>query len=284
MIGELSVIKPGLHTSIQDLGRSGLLKYGVPSSGVLDRYAAKVANLLLRNNADDAVLEITVMGPKLKFNHPTKIAISGANLSPKLNDKLVDNNKVHVVDTGDVLSFGQKKEGARSYLSVFGGFKTEGIFGSKSWYEGITSYGRLAKGSILNFETTTNDLVQTHSSIIYENMYLKNEQIEVFPGPEYHKLDRNQQLFIENQIFHIGKNNNRMAYQLEEVLLNNLEPIITGGVLPGTIQLTPSGKLIILMRDCQTTGGYPRILQVSESSLCRLAQKFTTDKIRFIVK
>lgn len=284
MKGEVTVLQPGLYTTIQDLGRTGFQKYGVPCSGVLDKYAAKIANLILRNKANDAVLEITMMGPKLRFEQSGKIAISGGYLSPKLNKSAIENNEVYCVKSGDVLSFGQRKKGARCYLAIYGGFKTEEVLNSKSWYQGISRCGRVKKGSVLNFEPTTKDVVVTNASINYNQFYLNSEEIEVYRGPEYNRLDINQQKIIENKEFHIGNDNSRMAYQLEETLKNHLEPIITGAVLPGTIQLTPSGKLIILMKDCQTTGGYPRILQVSESSLNKLAQKFTNDKLRFVLK
>ena len=81
--------------------------------------------------------------------------------------------------------------------------------------------------------------------------------------------------------FSIDQNNNRMAIQLKEELINNLDPIITGPVLPGTVQLTPSGKLIVLMRDCQTTGGYPRVLQLSSSGMDVISQKATGGKVIF---
>ncbi len=97
------------------------MKYGVPLSGVMDRYAARMANLILRNNANDAVLEITMMGPKLKFSKSTKIAITGAHLSAKINDEEIENNTIIEISVGDILSFGRRIFGCRAYLSISGG-------------------------------------------------------------------------------------------------------------------------------------------------------------------
>lgn len=280
MKAEIEVLHPGLFSTIQDMGRNGFLKYGVPLSGVMDIYSAKMANMLLQNPAGSAVLEITQMGPKLKFSAPAKIAITGADLSAELNKLPVNNNQVYQMETGDIISFGKRKNGCRAYLAIKGGFKTEKVLKSRSWFEGITENSKLKKGSVLVFETSNNDLEKTSSTIKIDTAYLQTSEIEVFPGPEYSFLDNNDRENLNRQ-FSIDHANNRMAIQLQELLPNKLNPIITGPVLPGTVQLTPSGKLIILMRDCQTTGGYPRILQLTETGINILAQKVPGDKIMF---
>ncbi len=283
MNGEIEVLQPGLFSTIQDLGRNGFLQYGVPLSGTMDNYSAKMANLLLQNPAGAAVLEITQMGPKLKFSNISKIAITGADLSAKINSLPVRNNFIHEVKSGDILSFGKRKDGCRAYLSIEGGFKTEEILESRSWYEGITDDFRLKKGMILFYETLDTPLNETLSSIRVENNYLRNIEIEVFTGPEYVHLKK-ENIGNINRPFSIDNANNRMAVQLKELLPNGLKPIITGPVLPGTVQLTPSGKMNILMKDCQTTGGYPRILQLSETGINTLSQKIYGDKICFKFK
>ena len=104
-------------------------------------------------------------------------------------------------------------------------------------------------------------------------MHLEQPTLEAFRGPEFDQLSATQQEQLTHTIFTVSKNNNRMAYQLEPLLKNTLQPIITAPVLPGTVQLTPKGNLIVLMRDCQTTGGYPRVLQLTAASINKLAQK-----------
>ncbi|MDR9457727.1 MAG: biotin-dependent carboxyltransferase family protein [Salegentibacter sp.] len=281
MKAEIEVLHPGLFSSIQDFGRRGFQKYGVPFSGTMDRLALKTANLILRNKADAAVLEITQMGPKLKFSAPAKIAISGAYLSPKLNDSEIENNEVIKIEPGDVLSFGRPLKGSRAYLAIAGGFQTEKILESRSWYEGITAFQKLEKGHRLPYSAVSGEVKETYASVKFDPSYLETSEIKVFHGPEFEKLPQELKTTLQKNNFSISKNNNRMAVQLGEKLENELEPIITGPVLPGTVQLTPGGNLIVLMRDCQTTGGYPRVLQLSEHSLNILAQKKTGEEVHF---
>ncbi|UKM64394.1 biotin-dependent carboxyltransferase family protein [Flavobacteriaceae bacterium GSB9] len=277
----VKVLKPGIYSSVQDLGRFGYQEFGVPYSGVMDNYAAKMVNLLLGNHENAAVIEMTMMGPTLEFKSDTLICISGAEMSPKLNKKAVSKNEVMEVYKGDVLSFGKLKLGFRSYLGVSGGFKTEAIMQSRSMYEGITSVSRLQKGEELPVEHKTISNLNKYAHLKVNQDYLKTDTVEVFKGPEFGMLSKKQQNLLMKTGFSISKENNRMAYQLVEPLENDLKPIITSAVMPGSVQLTPSGKLIVLMRDCQTTGGYPRVLQLTENAINVLSQKFTGQNIKF---
>lgn len=280
-MAEIEVLQPGLFSSIQDLGRFGFQKFGVPQSGVMDRYAMRICNLILGNPENASVLEITMQGPKLKFNSQTSICISGADLSPELNDISIAQNEMIEVSEGDILKFGRRRSGFRSYIGILGGFQTEELMASRSWYEGLTNDFRLKKGMKLAFSSELSLNPETHSSIKIDTEYLNSEEIEVYPGPEFENLSAEQQEFLFNSQFKTDENSNRMAVQLKENFSNQLKPIITGPVMPGTVQLTPSGKIIILMRDCQTTGGYPRILQLSEKGIQVLSQKLPGEKIRF---
>ncbi len=277
----VEVLKVGFYDSIQDLGRVGYQQYGVPYSGVMDCYAALLANSLLGNDVNAAVMEITMTGPTLKFHCNTIICISGANMSPKLNESVIENNSVIQIKKDDVLSFGKLSHGFRSYLAVFGGFHTEKIFDSMSMYYGISKHFKILKNELLSISDNAAFFNKKHASIKLKDSYFDTKVVSVFKGPEFDQLSEIHQKQLFSQEFTISKNNNRMAYQLEETFSNDLEPIITSLVLPGTVQLTPSGKLIILMRDCQTTGGYPRIFQLEEKSLDIIAQKYTGHSIQF---
>jgi len=278
----VKVLKSGFYSTLQDLGRIGFEKYGVPVSGVMDIYTAKLANALLHNNAADALLEITMTGPTLLFSHDTFICITGARMNPLLNQDTIKQNHVVKVSAGDILTFGKLELGFRAYLAVSGGFKGEEVMNSRSMYANITSLVTINNGDALQIATPSNILERTHSAIKVNTNHFITKNIEVFKGPEFDKLSKKQQKLLFSQDFIISKDNSRMAYQLKELLENNLKPIITSLVLPGTVQITPLGKLIILMRDCQTTGGYPRVLQLKETSINVLAQKFTGNKIRFV--
>lgn len=279
----VKVIKSAFYTTIQDLGRMGYQKFGVPISGVMDLYSAQLANALLGNDKKNALLEITMTGPELQFNQDTFICITGAQINPKLNQIAIRQNHSIRIKAGDVLSFGKTKLGFRAYLAISGGFKTEMVMNSRSMYNNITKQFKIDCGDELHIETNPINLEQTHAAIKVNENHFSSNEIKVFKGPEFSKLSNKQQGMLFQQYFTISKDNSRMAYQLNELVENNLKPIITSLVLPGTVQLTPSGKLIILMRDCQTTGGYPRVLQLSESSINVLAQKFTGNHIRFIL-
>lgn len=277
----IKVVKQGLYSSIQDRGRSGYQNFGVPYAGAMDTYAFAVANMLLGNEAHAAVLEMTMTGPTLLFEEGTIISISGANMSPVLNGVPIENNKAVDVPKNALLTFGTLKSGFRAYLAVADGFKTGISLKSRSMFKGITEQYIIKQGDLLPTEYHRRVFLDKHASIRFNGAYLKSEVIEAFKGPEFDKLSKKEQQCLMAQDYSISKDYNRMACQLQEPLENNLEPIITSLVLPGTVQLTPSGKLIVLMRDCQTTGGYPRILQLKESAMNIMAQKFTGNKIRF---
>ena len=283
-MGEIEVLQPGLFTSVQDLGRFGFREFGVPQSGVMDKYAAKMANLLVGNSGNAAVLEITQSGPTLKFLNTAIISICGADLSPRLDGEPLQHAKIYNVPAGAVLSFGRRKTGCRAYLAIKGGFNSEEILNSRSWYKGLTSNFKLQKGMKINCFKTEEAANVTHTAVKFRKEYLGSNILEVFAGPEFELLSREQQERVFHQNFTIDKHNNRMAIQLQEPLENTLEAIITGPVLPGTVQLTPSGKMIILMKDCQTTGGYPRILQFSENALNSIAQKVMGERVEFVLK
>ena len=277
----VEVLKAGLYDSIQDLGRFGLQQYGVPLSGVMDRYSAKLANAVLGNNPNDAIMEITILGPKLKFRENTTVCITGADFNAKLNTESVKVNLAFCVKKGDVLAFGSCRKGCRGYLAVSGGFQTEIIMNSKSMYANITEANKLKKGALLPIRSTEISKPESKASVVTPAIHFEAGDIEVIKGVEFNELSKKQQQDLCSTEFTVSKDSNRMAYQLEQRFENNLETIITSLVLPGTVQLTPSGQLLILMRDCQTTGGYPRVLQLTDSCIDSLAQKQPGQKFRF---
>lgn len=279
----LKVLQPGFFSIIQDLGRFGFRDIGVPVSGVMDSYSAQFANALLGNTKDAALIEMSMVGGKFQFLEPTVIAVSGAFMNPKLNDELVSQNKLIHIQPDDVLHFAGVKKGFRTYLAVKGGFKTEKILGSRSMYHSITIQDALNKGDILKYEPFLN-IEKAMSKVKYQVTHLESDVLEVFKGVEFTNLSENQKQLLFSKYFTVSKNNNRMAYQLEPLIENNLKSILSSPVLPGTVQLTPNGNLIVLMRDCQTTGGYPRVLQLTERSINILAQKTLGNTLKFRLK
>ncbi|MBT8236152.1 MAG: biotin-dependent carboxyltransferase family protein [Bacteroidia bacterium] len=274
----INVVQPGFFTTIQDMGRFGLRHFGVPVSGCMDRDSARKANLLLENDPSDALLEITMTGPELIFQLATYITITGAHFPATVNSVEIPLNTVVKIEAEDRLQFGKLQSGFRTYLAVKGGIQTEEILNSRSYYKPITVQNRLKKGQELQCEAWP-DFDPRLSSYQVEKETTAN--LLAFPGPEFDMLQAEQTTQLWNSEFTVAKENNRMAYQLEEGIGKHSKTILTSATLPGTVQYTPAGKLIILMRDAQTTGGYPRILQIREKSLNKLAQLKTGDRFRF---
>lgn len=280
----LKVIKSGFYTTVQDNGRFGYRAFGVPVSGAMDSYSSQFANALLGNKNDDAVIEITITGPKLQFLEPTIIAICGADLSPMLNELPVKMNTVLTISANDILSFGRLKSGLRTYMAVKGGFLGDKILGSRSMYNGITSSHRIIDNDVLVYDSFKGDKQRFNANVKYNNSILEDHILEAYKGPEFNQLPIDIQKQLLNSNFIVSKLNNRMAYQLLPLYKNSLEQILTSPVLPGTIQLTPSGQLIVLMRDCQTTGGYPRIFQLTEKGINSMSQKLTGSTLKIRLK
>ncbi len=274
----IEVLHAGMMSSFQDLGRFGYRNRGVPVSGAMDQHAMRLANALVGNAADEAVVEFALVPPKLIFNVDTTIAITGDGFEPKINDAVVERNKLLSISVGDQLSFKTKNKGVYSYLSVSGGFKLNKVLGSMSYYPNIADIFQLKQG-------LTIPLKQPHSHFLNARIKpqsnVEDNFLKVYKGPEYGLLSSKQQSMLVNKEFSISKVFNRMGIQLQEPIENDLPSILTSGVLPGTVQLTPSGRLIVLMRDAQTTGGYPRLLQLSYDAINTIAQKKYQDTFRF---
>ncbi|MDP3313375.1 biotin-dependent carboxyltransferase family protein [Lutibacter sp.] len=279
----IKVLQSGLFTTIQDTGRFGFRNYGVPNGGVMDSISASLANSLLNNHLDDAVLEITLIGPKIEFLHSSIIAITGATSLIYLNADLIRLNKVYTVAKGDILSFGVSIVGVRTYLAVKNGFKSIKILNSRSLFQEITPEINCKKGSIIPFDEfkieNNNHLV--NSQIVFKKLFFETSILEVYKGPDFNLFSSSEMNKIIKAFYTISVKNSRMGYYFNEAVLPHSKSIITNPVLPGTIQLIPSGNLIVLMKDAQTTGGYPRVLQLSERSICILAQKGAGESISF---
>src|SRR5690606_15602796 len=278
----INVLSPGLFSTIQDMGRFGYRDKGVPVSGAMDAASAQLANMLLGNNNNDAVMEITMKGPRLMFNCNTCIVITGALLNPAINNAPAHNNKVYDIQPGDILSFGGMESGLRAYLAVKNGFKTDVVMNSRSQYESITGNSSIRKGDTIEIDDFPYSKMRTSNTVIRVK-WMENEILQVLRGPEYDLLSDKQKNELKETIFSVANENNRMACQLKGELSPHSLSIYTSATIPGTVQFTPSGKLIVLMKDAQTTGGYPRISQLTEEAICILAQKATGGSIRFAI-
>lgn len=276
----IEVLQAGFYTTIQDHGRWGFRKWGVPVSGPMDRAAADLANQLVHNSAEEPVIEISLQGPELRFEETLYFALTGGEPEAFLDSTPLSVNTAYKAEAGQVLKVGRCTRGVRAYLAIQGGLQTEEVLGSRSYYSPISSYDRLQKGMTL--EVSPSKGFEPRIWAVKQKPVSFGKPLEVFPGPEFELFPQEIQSALFDRSFHIAKENNRMAYQLEELLPAYDLPMLTSVTLPGTVQLTTSGRLIILMRDAQTTGGYPRVLQLTEESINQLAQRSTGHSVQFL--
>jgi biotin-dependent carboxylase-like uncharacterized protein len=279
----LKVINPGIYSSIQDRGRFGFAHLGVPISGVMDNVSADLANTILGNSLEKAVLEITFGLAKFQFLSPTIFCVSGANFNPKLNGNQIQLNQIIKVKENDILSFGTSKLGVRCYLAVKNGLQTEEILGSRSQYKNITRLANIQKNELLYFEPYTYLKSKLNARLKVDSSHFNATVLKCYQGAEFYLLSQHQQEILFTSSFTTSKDNNRMGYRFNEKISNQFSSILTSAVLPGTVQLTPSGNIIALMKDCQVTGGYPRILQLAKCAIQILAQKSTDQCVKFVL-
>ncbi|TMU84828.1 biotin-dependent carboxyltransferase family protein [Bacillus sp. BHET2] len=302
----INVKKPGLLSTIQDLGRHGYQKYGVIVSGSMDPLAHKISNLLVGNDENEAALEITLMGPVLEFKETTLISICGGDLSPTIDGKPVPLRRSLLIKAGSVLKFGASRNGCRSYLAVAGGFNVPTVMNSKSTYvrAGIGGLdGRplkagdaLQAGRPLKKESEKiidyllpyledNHFTEIDWSISSEfiSSYQQKQAIRIIPGTEYELFSAESQEQFFNKPFKVSAQSDRMGYRLEGPSLSLEEELnmISEAVVFGTIQVPSNGDPIILLADRQTTGGYPRIGYIASVDLPLIAQTKPGDELTF---
>lgn len=287
----VSVLKPGLLTTVQDLGRCGYQRAGLIVSGAMDSMSFCLANLLVGNEFHCAGLEVTLIGPSLRFKVDSIIAICGGNFYPTINKKAISLNKPIFVRKGDYLEFGQPEYGSRCYIAFRGGIQVETVLGSKSTCLPANfggHYGRaLQKGDelqLIDFPNKNSNKPSWKLSDYFDSLLFNKEPIRFMKGRQYHLFDDESINLFHTASFCVTKDTNRMGYRLEgpSLHLQKQQELLTEGVAFGTVQVPANGQPIILMADRQTTGGYPKIAQVISADLPRLAQLKTGDSINFV--
>ena len=296
----INVRKPGLQTTVQDQGRIGYYEIGMPPSGAMDKFAFSVANLLVGNHPNAAVLEITYLGPVLEFGKKMKISLTGGEIPPRINGQPVPMWTTLQVQEGDQLSFDFVKGGARVYLAVEGGIAVPLIMGSRSTYTliGIGGYeGRaLAEGDVLYTADMREKCVPVGTSIDPSLIpaYGKSHEIRVVMGLcSYRLTEESKQTFLDTE-WTVTPEANRTGYRHRGERLHFVEreqPFGAGsnpsnvtdlGYPIGSIQVPDGVEPIVLLHDAVTGGGYATIATVISSDLDRMAQVKTNDKVRFV--
>lgn len=275
----IEVIRPGQYSTIQDLGRFGFRAMGVPVSGAMDRSSALFANQILENPENAPVIEMSFVGASFLFHKPAVIAVCGADCEISVDNVLVDTKHVLKIEANSTVKFGAITSGNFIYLAILEGFQSEIILGSASYVGGITETVRLNKGQLLHFDDTLQTEIPLQ--LTFTKTISDNSIIFIDKGPEFEQLsEASIQQLLETD-FTISPQSNRMGFQLNETVELGAKEIISSPVQPGTVQLTPGGQLIVLMRDAQTMGGYSRVFQLTEESIDKLTQKQFGEGFKF---
>jgi antagonist of KipI len=284
----LHVVKEGLLTTVQDLGRYDYRSFGVNPSGAMDRTAARLLNLLLDNDENAAVLEMHFPAGEFFFEEDIDFAIGGADFSAELSNGKVTHWAVTHAQQQDVLRFVKKQMGSRAYLAVSGGFQVDEWLGSSSTSL-VTATGgfcgrRLVKDDRIPIKPAAAG--SPNSSRIGNSLvpsYSDSPSLRVTRGPEFDMLTGVSQHQLFTEAFAISPPSDRMGFRLNGPRLFRLSDaeILSSGTTFGTIQLLPDGQMIVLMADHQTTGGYPRIATIASVDLPLIAQLGPGNKLSF---
>lgn len=292
----MHVLKPGMLSSFQDLGRTGHQHLGVPVGGVMDSQAHRLANLLVGNEEDEATLEITLTGPTLRFDAPACIAICGAQLNPVLNQEPVPNNRPLIVRSGDVLAFGARASGLRAYIAWHGGIDLPPVMSSRSTYlrGGFGGFkGRaLQKDDILPMQARLDarDLDALARELWEIKVYLPAILSLAHRATVRAVRGAHAPLFTERAIqdffsgeYRISPQSERMGYRLQgaQLPLRSSQQLLSEATSFGSVQVPPDGNPIVLMADRQTTGGYAKIAHVATVDLPIIAQGMPGDTLKF---
>lgn len=292
MSGALRVLHGGVLATVQDRGRHGCQRVGVPRSGAMDVFALAAANRLVGNPPDSAVLELTAGGASFVVESPALLAFTGADLGARVDGEQLPlwtavyvRAGTHVQLTGRTATWG-----ARAYLAVSGGISLPPVLGSCSTYlpGGFGGYqGRaLLSGDVLDFGAPTHDPLRIAGRswpVAHRPAYSAEPTLRLIPGPH---LDYFTPIALETMISHpftVDARSNRMGYRLMGPSLSHVAPVSLPSlpVMPGVVQVPPDGAPILLMADAQTTGGYPIIGVVIEPDISLAAQLLPGDMLRF---
>ena len=283
----LKVLAPGGFTTVQDKGRFGYQQMGIPVCGVLDSFAFNCANILVGNDENQAVLEITIMGPAVEILTEMDIALTGAEMEMTLNDKPVEQWKSIRVKPGDIVTISQVQTGCRAYLAFSGGLKVPRIMDSCSTYVG----GKI--GGFMGRPLKKGDILETHEARVLKKpraipvaqipQYPSSAGIRAIPGPQDDYFDCGMTALFEKGYMVTAKAD-RMGYRLQgspiPIKSGMPKSIVSEPSMPGSIQVPPDEQPIILLVE-QTVGGYAKIATVISTDLPKVAQTTPGDTIRF---
>ncbi|MBN1920885.1 MAG: biotin-dependent carboxyltransferase family protein [Anaerolineae bacterium] len=286
----MEILDPGFLSTVQDAGRYGWLRYGVPPSGPLDAAAFQAANTLVGNAPDAAGLEITWTGPALRITRDALIAVCGADFELRVGRRPVPVWHSIVLRAGEVLRFGARQSGARAYIAIDGGIALPQYLGSQATYL-PGGFGGL-EGRALH----TGDHLPLHPSQLdpfaeagkccppsQRPPYSSKPILRVILGPQVEAFTQEGIVAFLSSSYGLSATSNRMGARLQgpSIAHTGTGSSISDGVIAGCIQVPPDGQPIIMLADHQSTGGYPKIAVVLQADLPLVAQLLPGDQVRF---
>jgi antagonist of KipI len=281
----IRILKAGILDTVQDMGRAGVGKWGINPSGAMDWYAARVANMLVGNDPEEGAIEIHFPSSQFLFLQDALISICGADFTPVADETPVSVWKTVWVKKNSVLTFRNNQWGIRCYLAVHGGFDLPRWLGSLSTNlkasAGGMNGGALKKNDVLHLRAGKYEQTDRHeSNTVFpwkanvQSAYNTPSTIFFIEGNEWSWLTMSSQEALLSEGLSIHPSSDRMAAMLHHSPLQfqQRQELLSSGVSFGTMQALPSGKVIVLMADHQTTGGYPRIGHIITAHLPKFSQ------------
>lgn len=286
--GAIDVVRPGLLTTVQDLGRWGFQAIGVPVAGPMDPFSHRLANLLVGNASDAATLEITLIGPELAFDLPTRIAVCGAEFELTIDGQPAAMSTSLTIARGARVQFGRRRAGARAYVAVAGGLQTPVVLNSRATHL-VSAMGGIEGRALVAGDRLPIAAVPVETPPRRAPVPMLpaggRARLRVLPGPQADWFAPAALATMTSVSFRVSPRSNRMGYRLEGPPLpreRTAEPI-SEPLAIGAVQVPAAGEPILLMADRQTAGGYPKIASVISADLPLAAQLAPGDFIEFAV-
>ena len=283
----ITVLDPGPQTTVQDAGRTGHMRYGIPPSGPVDRRSFVLANRLVGNPDGAAALEFTLMGPRLRAETPCTVAVTGAETPVMLNDAAAPAWTTLTLAPGDVLKIGPARSGVRGYVAVAGGIDVPSVLGSRSTYlrgrmGGV--HGRpLARDDRLPLGATS---AATHRRSVPPEArphWGGEPVLRVVLGPQADRFTDDGIAAFLGGSYEVLPQSDRMGARLSGARIAHARghDIISDGIALGAVQVPGDGQPIVLLVDRQSTGGYTKIATVCSFDIARVGQAKPGQRLRF---
>ncbi|WP_438482782.1 biotin-dependent carboxyltransferase family protein [Oleiharenicola lentus] len=297
----ITVIKSGLLTTVQDLGRPGYQQFGIVVGGALDAFAARTVNTIVGNDENAALIEIAQTGPDLLFTHDALVAWTGGHFYPRVGSEILPKDRAVRIAAGEVVSFGFTKSGLRAWIAVAGGIDVPLVLGSRSTYRRAGIGGHKGRPLVSDDKLKLNALPERGAKVLAALRSAGRRAttwsvrpdtmgeaaplgtLRAMRGPEWEWFSTEaKKVFFETE-WEATREGDRMGLRLDGPPLPLAKPreMISSAVNSGVVQVPAAGSLIVLLPSRQSIGGYPRIAAVAAVDLRACAQLKPGDKIRF---